>query len=438
MAVRYAVATGNWSSTSTWDGGTLPTSTDDVYANGFTVTINQNVTVLSIRNESTTGVAAGGTFNITTGGYTINGDIYVGGSTTSNNCINITHSTGTITINGNIFGNRTTAFNGCIALNINTGTTSIINVTGTIRGGTTSANLSYGISISACGTLNIIGDIYGGAGHSSNDGIRISGATIALNITGNLYGLSQATALFILQSVTCTITGNVDGRTSTSLASVVIVSYNGAILNLIGNCYGSDNNLQRGINTDTNVTITINGSAIGGLVGNGINIAGGNGIVTVTNAVANSTNAIAGVNNVSSTAKLVVTNAIFGTNGQVPLAGFVRFSNTNNNTIQVYKQDNTTVTLTDAAAYPTQVPIPANVRKGTSYLLGSKVGTLEVPNSSSVAYGVPVDNTTGVAALRPEDVWNLAVSNIINTGSIGDRLKNCSTVETTGAQLASF
>ena len=65
MAFRYAVATGNWSNTATWDGGTLPTSADDVFSNGFTVTINGTFTVLSIRNTSNASsptIAAGGQF----------------------------------------------------------------------------------------------------------------------------------------------------------------------------------------------------------------------------------------------------------------------------------------------------------------------------------------------------------------------------------------
>ena len=39
MAIRWAIASGNWSSTSTWNGGTLPASDDDVYADGKNVTI---------------------------------------------------------------------------------------------------------------------------------------------------------------------------------------------------------------------------------------------------------------------------------------------------------------------------------------------------------------------------------------------------------------
>jgi hypothetical protein len=43
MAIRKAVATGNWSATATWDGGTIPSLEDTVYANGYTVTIDQAI-----------------------------------------------------------------------------------------------------------------------------------------------------------------------------------------------------------------------------------------------------------------------------------------------------------------------------------------------------------------------------------------------------------
>lgn len=51
MAVRFAIASGNWSNTAIWDNGALPTSADDVYANSYTVTIDQNVTVNTLRND---------------------------------------------------------------------------------------------------------------------------------------------------------------------------------------------------------------------------------------------------------------------------------------------------------------------------------------------------------------------------------------------------
>ena len=50
MATRFAVATGNFSSGATWDNGAVPTSSDDVYANNRTVTIDGTYTVQTIRN----------------------------------------------------------------------------------------------------------------------------------------------------------------------------------------------------------------------------------------------------------------------------------------------------------------------------------------------------------------------------------------------------
>lgn len=55
MAIRYAVASGNWSNPAIWDGGTLPGAGDDVYCNSRIVTIDQNITVNSLRNHYDSG-----------------------------------------------------------------------------------------------------------------------------------------------------------------------------------------------------------------------------------------------------------------------------------------------------------------------------------------------------------------------------------------------
>jgi hypothetical protein len=52
MAVRFAVATGNFSNGTIWDNGAVPTSADDVFANNFTVTIDGTYTVQTIRNTA--------------------------------------------------------------------------------------------------------------------------------------------------------------------------------------------------------------------------------------------------------------------------------------------------------------------------------------------------------------------------------------------------
>ena len=48
MANVYATKTGNWSDVTVWNTGALPTAADDVRPNGFTVTINQDITVTTL------------------------------------------------------------------------------------------------------------------------------------------------------------------------------------------------------------------------------------------------------------------------------------------------------------------------------------------------------------------------------------------------------
>ena len=50
MGYKFAIASGNWSSGSTWNDGTLPSSGDTVYSNSFTVVIDQNINVASLTN----------------------------------------------------------------------------------------------------------------------------------------------------------------------------------------------------------------------------------------------------------------------------------------------------------------------------------------------------------------------------------------------------
>ena len=83
-------------------------------------------------------------------------------------------------------------------------------------------------------------------------------------------------------------------------------------------------------------------------------------------------------------------------------------------------------------------PPESDVRLGVEYANQSRTGTLSVPLPSQVSLGIAVDDTTGTAVLNASDVWSEQVSNITTAGSIGERLKNASTVESTGDQLESF
>lgn len=139
MAERYAVATGNWSAVGTWDGGTtLPGSGDDVYSNNFTVTVDQDVTVLSLNNGPGTTAAAGGTFTVTSANRTINANVNGYGNT--NGCVYYNTGGSNLTINGGINAGSQTNGTG---VRCNVAATLTINATN-INGG--SGTTAYAVS----------------------------------------------------------------------------------------------------------------------------------------------------------------------------------------------------------------------------------------------------------------------------------------------------
>ena len=83
------------------------------------------------------------------------------------------------------------------------------------------------------------------------------------------------------------------------------------------------------------------------------------------------------------------------------------------------------------------VPQQSDVRKGIQYNYGL-TGSLEMPDPITVKTGILVDNTTGSAILEAQDMFGVLTQNIDVTGSIGERLKNVSTIQTVAATLSSF
>jgi hypothetical protein len=89
----------------------------------------------------------------------------------------------------------------------------------------------------------------------------------------------------------------------------------------------------------------------------------------------------------------------------------------------------TTATFFTADALP-GVPLESDVRSGTVYGASNELtGTCAVPAAASVAFGVPVDNTTGTAALEPSDiaaaVWDRVLTGATHNipSSAGRRLR---------------
>ena len=416
MAFRYAVATGNWSNTATWDGGTLPTASDDVFSNGFTVTINGTFTVLSIRNTlnaSAPTILLGGQFIYANGGNltcTAAQAIYVGTTTPT---LEMTLTTGNSAIfNGNVLTMLNTS-GAYIA--IRHSSSGLLTLNGNYNLDSTAArNL---ISVTSTGTLTIVGDISstvtGGTGGNT---LFMSGAG-TINITGNVTASTNTTiASSPISATTGTI--NITGNTTASITPAIYLA-GPVTYNQIGNVNAST--VQPAIyNLTTAATISITGT-----------------ITASTGSPAIYSAFTLAASYSSGTFVKISGNVVNSTNNMAVVAPRITIdTNTSTWLFQISTGGNRTLY---AAGVALGNPTAANVRFGTTYGASSEfTGTLRVPTAANVLSGVLVDATTGTLLMTPQQFWDHLISTGFALNSIGDRLQNASTVATTGGQIASY
>lgn len=383
MALRYAVANGNWSSTATWNGGTLPTSADDVYSNNFTVTVDQNITILSLRNTAGSPAVAGGIF-VLTNGVSVN-------------------ATGTGLVNNS---GTTTLIDFTLA-SPNSATVTSTNMSGT--GGNPSTNNAV-VRLSGTGTLilnsnwlinntvvaiiaNGIFNLNGSGGHVSTtttqNGINITAASATLNWVGNM--------TFVGTNTWGYITNNGAATTST--------------VNITGNIKGSDT--VQGVGILTNGILNITGTVSAAPPStSGVAILGSVGSTVTVNGITQSNNAR--VLAISSTGLLTISGQIICVNECYPIS-CTRTRLSNSLPTQITFQ--TDVVATNKTLYEPGTalgnPATTDVRDGVSYASGALTGTLKVPPTGSVALGVPVDNGTGTAMISITDMGALIASYIV-------------------------
>jgi hypothetical protein len=432
MAIKWPLANGVWSNAANWNDGTLPDVGDDVHADGKTVTIDQDVTVLSIRNDQRSGGTANGGFNFATTLTTYN-------------------------ITANLF-----SFNATLITLNQTGR--IYNFTGNVESlFGTSASVNTILTTSATNTINIIGNINIVGGGTLRKAIFINQLGIVLNVTGNISS----------------------GDNNSSAAIYAIESASNAIINITGNITVNGN--QRAVLTSNHISIILNSASnlliTGNVNSNLISNAGIcllvnspnnfitiNGIVTAKNsfdAIAGSIiinsfpntlriDKIVGSNNGSGVAvyNLIRTDVIvkefeISSIGTVPAIGKIIVDD-NTFAFKAINESNQTVIYSDNVL--DFIPTEPNVRKNTTYYDGLKVGTLEVPDPSNVRKGVPTDNTVGTADLTAEDFWTYVTRSLTEAPDVPtaeeiatqvwedqpERLKNVATVETTGDQISTI
>jgi hypothetical protein len=433
MALITSAASGNFNAGATWTGGVVPGVGDEARAsNGHTITITANATCDEVSNAGT------GIFTLNDG-VTLTANVTNKSTTTGRSCLQFTASSPAIGyIVGNCTGGTvTTAFG---ANNTGSGT---LNITGNSIA--SSGAGSIGASNSASGTTNITGNATGGSGANAH-GAHITAGT--MSITGNVTGGSGTTAFGVrLEGAgTLTVTGSV---TAGSNGGGVSHFHSTGILNVIGNVTGSTGSNSFGANNESTGTLTITGIATAGTTNGAAGARNSStGTINLTRAKGNaygpgnSGGLAAGVGAANIGLGVIQIEELeYGTFGMSPTSGTgIRLKKVSNNAA-VFNYADTAGAKTLIDATTGQMPAASNVRDGVSYASGALTGTCKVPAAASVAFGVPVDATTGTAYLTQSDVlaavWGAATSSLTTAGSIGERLKNAATVASTGDQLAS-
>ena len=560
MATRFAVKTGVWSDTTVWDSGALPIAGDVIYPNGFTVTLDQDISVDGLNNNAPTvyltnlstpamtnnnlpsGLAFSSSYIIGAEPYKVFDQIsgtYWQSNTINSGTIAYTFPTSkiikryyfnsygsntvpknftfegsndnfsTFTILDNITGNVLNSFvstNPTLLANTTSFTSYRLNILTASFAGynprvdqfdmTESNSTVYGSgsggTFTVPSTLSGIRNItFTGRGLISSNGITSTLLNLDNNLT-NVVNLNKTSGAYIINPLFVSansplaptaininnngiinINGDIFAPTTTDCAMpnglIRIVSNSTTTIN--GSIYalaGRSNVTSYTINmlpTSTNATFTINGDVIGGnLYSNTYSIFVQS--VNIINIFGNLTSNIgycyysttasflnltgtATVTNLNSVPSVVMTSAtsLFTMNGAITNKG-------NTMAIQIQKmryvstatpywifQTNgaSDMTLSYGTPVTGAYPTEADVKLGVAYAASpTRYGTCAVPLPQYVSQGVATGATIGTAYINAADVWNVLSSSITTAGSIGERLKVASTVESTGDQLAAY
>ena len=358
---------------------------------------------------------------------------------------------------------------------IGSNTISFLTITGSHRVGITGSVAAIqggfftnrrGILISNGGTLGVIGDLINSAtaGGTGNN-IAIFCSTGSVTITGSILaiggGNTGASPLYI-ENGTASFSGSIN---SITFATPIAIGAGNAQVNIITTPIingTSTGNMQLGLTGANTGVINYTGPVIGNNSA-GIGIAVGTMTINITGSVY-SIGAAAGI--ASTVASTINVNGPITANNSAPglsststtatvrVTGPLIASQNNINPIfspkiQLISTSTPTYTLeTDTfprevtfydAAFTSSLPTQTNVRSGSTYGGSAEFsGSMSVPSPSNVRYGVPVDNITGSATLTPQDIFDYAVSALTGSNTIGSRLKNISTTQTTAATIAAF
>lgn len=455
MAVRLAKATGNWSSTSTWeDGATLPGSGDTVLANGYTVTIDQDVTVTQVWtaasgsgctvNIASLSGSAIATFNTTptaggsgyppsqtfplqvttggTGGYalvTTNSSGVVTSVDTTPHAAGTGYTTGsgkattnagggftlndTRTLNAIVLGGTTT----CVTFSANSPATATIN--GNVTAGTSSG--AVGVTNSGTGTISVNGNVASNGG-ANGFGI-LNNSSGVVNVVGNVTNTNANPGWGIQNASTGTvnITGTVTGVAAGANNGWAVNNASTGTINLVGTAEGGSSGTNaNGIVNAATGTVTVTGAVTAGSGASASGVSSATaGVIEITGTITASGTS-SGLSSTSSSATNKIAGPLVAHSTGVPAVNvgqsgryLLKASHSTYAEFENWETDGR-VTLYSADQVGGQAA-ESDVRAGVVYGPSDDLlGSCEVPAPESVLYGVPVDDMVGSAVVTAESI----------------------------------
>jgi hypothetical protein len=379
MAVRKAQATGNWNSTATWSGGVIPSLNDTVYANGFTVTINQNIDLTGSIIDTSGSFIPGQIYKIVSLGTTnfgLTANCIVPG-TNAGTAVAITPAVGAIfqAVNAGTVTTGTAVRVGALLNYINTPLT-------IVTGGGFSISTTFNVTGAyiQAGSINCL--TISGASSPTLTNCRAIGSSINLSTRAILF---SSTGTLILNAAIVN-GGRVSGTTVASSAIGVE-------------------------NTSTGSIQFTNSSSISGGIGNfsiGLNNNAGGSITFTTGTITSgSATASLGINN-NSSGSLTISSASISGGSAVGVS-------TSTGPVNISSSSITGGTI--AGAYGVN-----NTTTGTITITGSTI----TGGTNATAYGVN-NATTGIinatttnitASATTVGLFNAATGSITSTGNI--------------------
>jgi hypothetical protein len=473
MPNRWPITSGNWSNSAIWSGSIIPTASDDVFANLKTVVIDTNVTVFRMTNAaSASAILGGGTF-LLANGVTLTATSPTGitpFTPISSGSVLLISGSNSATIIGNMRPINTSAWpNGSAGLTLRVLDNAKVTITGSVAGNSNFVN-SVGITVSGSGAVvNISGSVESGpsqGGVTGQNGINVSPRG-SVNINGpvsffNITNQSSGIGILFNSSDTLTITGSVYQGDTTP--TTIVDSTGGGNIFISGSLIGRTTGTGGIISKTSTGNITIIGDILGQTAGGSIisHTSTGNIIISgsiikrgagipISTTEASTTIVTGSISFTGSITGPVISST--STAGLVriasPVSSFNNFNPIFSPRIQYFSDSRPTYTFqTDTfnknitfydTSFTSSLPTQTDVRSGSLYGGSNEFsGSMVVPATSSVRYGVPVDQTTGSAIVTPATIFDSLLTSLTSSNSIGERLKNISTIQTTAATIAAF